>query len=716
MFKNIIKNNLWILLTLVLITELTSFAAENNAELKWPREIETEKSIVTIYQPQLELFKADTLEGRMAISIKPKEGNVLFCAVWFKAKMETDMDARTVTLESVEIPKVHFPDFDNEAKIKKFTELLVEEIASWNIVISLDRLVAGLEEIDNIKKKSENLNNSPPDIYFRTSPATLITIDGDPIIKGIDNSNLEYVVNTPFFIVKEKGNKSIYIKGGKFWYTSDKILSGWKETTKVPSSIEKLAEQNKTNSEIDSITASMTEAPDLIVVANPSELIVTNGKPDYQAIEGTSLLYVRNSESDIIMDINSQEHYVLLAGRWYHSKTLEDGDWEFKEPKELPEDFIKIPENSDMADVRVSVPNTPEAEEALLEQSIPQTATVDRKTATVKIRYDGNPKFKRIEDTEVDFAVNSDKTVLRIKDKYYCVDDAIWFVSDNATGPWMVSDVRPDEVNQIPPESEVYNVKYVYIFNSTPEEVCVGYYPGYTYSYVYGGVVVYGTGYHYAPWYGHYYFPRPVTWGFGVHYNPYTGWGFHIGFSFGWIGWRFHPFYRPYWGPRGYHAGYRHGLYRGYHHGVRRGFRAGYIAASRRSRANVYRNHRTGIKRTGNIRRDRATMQNRKARLSKKPNNLYADRKGNIYQRNKDGSWTRKTNRASSIKSSVVKPQSKQRDARQNYSKRKTNRSIYNRSQLNRSYQSRSRGNYNYNRASRMRSSGMRMRSGGRRR
>ena len=60
---------------------------------------------------------------------------------------------------------------------------------------------------------------------------------------------------------------------------------------------------------------------------------------------------------------------------------------------------------------------------------------------------------------------------LRINNKYYCVDEAIWFVSDNATGPWEVSDTRPDEVDEIPPESEVYNVKYVYIYDSTPEVV-----------------------------------------------------------------------------------------------------------------------------------------------------------------------------------------------------------------------------------------------------
>lgn len=72
-----------------------------------------------------------------------------------------------------------------------------------------------------------------------------------------------------------------------------------------------------------------------------------------------------------------------------------------------------------MATVRASIPGTPEAQDALLEQSIPQTATVNRKDAKVDVIYDGNPEFNKIEGAEVSYTVNSDKTVLRIKDKYY---------------------------------------------------------------------------------------------------------------------------------------------------------------------------------------------------------------------------------------------------------------------------------------------------------
>jgi hypothetical protein len=106
-------------------------------------------------------------------------------------------------------------------------------------------------------------------------------------------------------------------------------------------------------------------------------------------------------------------------------------------------------------------------------------------------------------------------------------------------GPWVVAISVPQVIYTMPPSSPVYNVKYVYIYDYTPDVVYIGYYPGYVGSYVYGGTVVYGTGWYYRPWYGYYYYPRPVTWGVAVRYNPYTGgWGVRVGYGgpVGWVG------------------------------------------------------------------------------------------------------------------------------------------------------------------------------------
>ena len=134
------------------------------------------------------------------------------------------------------------------------------------------------------------------------------------------------------------------------------------------------------------------------MVTIPSELLVVNGDPEYSPIDSTQLLFIKNTESDILIDINTQKHFVLIAGRFYSSTSLKDGEWTFVEPKDLASDFAKIPESSDMASVKNNVPGTEEFQDALLEQSIPQTAAGDR-TKTIEVTYDGDPQFQQISGT-----------------------------------------------------------------------------------------------------------------------------------------------------------------------------------------------------------------------------------------------------------------------------------------------------------------------------
>ena len=68
--------------------------------------------------------------------------------------------------------------------------------------------------------------------------------------------------------------------------------------------------------------------------------------------------------------------------------------------------------------------------------------------------------------------------MLKSNDRFYCVDDGIWFESAQATGPWQVSIAVPEGVEDIPPSSPAYNVKYVYVYDHTPDVVYVGYTPG----------------------------------------------------------------------------------------------------------------------------------------------------------------------------------------------------------------------------------------------
>ncbi len=212
------------------------------------------------------------------------------------------------------------------------------------------------------------------------------------------------------------------------------------------------------------------------------------------------------------------------------------------------------------------VPGTPQATEAFYDAQMPQTSAIKRSEAKLEVTYDGPPQFQRIEGTSMSYAVNTSSQVLVIAGYYYACEQGVWFESPSAQGPWKISEARPSQVDSIPPQSPVHNTKYVYVYDSTPEVVYVGYTPAYMGCYPYYGTVVYGTGWYYPPYVSpYYYYPRPVTYGFSVHYSPYAGWGFGMSWSAGWhgmsAGW----------------AGYHHG----YHHGYNAGFWAGYHAGNR---------------------------------------------------------------------------------------------------------------------------------------
>jgi hypothetical protein len=218
-------------------------------------------------------------------------------------------------------------------------------------------------------------------------------------------------------------------------------------------------------------------------------------------------------------------------------------------------------------------------------------------------------------------------------------------VAKAANGPWSVSDIRPSDVDAIPASSPAYNVKYVYIYESTPEVVYVGYTPGYTGTYIYGPTVVYGTGYYYNPWYGPYYYPMPVTYGFSMHYNPYYGWGMGFSYSSGYFHFSavMHPHY-GYWGPPMYHPPYHHHHGGGYYGGARRPIHVGDNNINIDRNNNVYRGN-AGVN-TNDIKRGNGTGNRATQQPANRQNNVFTDKNGNAARQNKDGNWQQRNNSA----------------------------------------------------------------------
>jgi len=650
----------------MLIGNIPSFA-------QWPKEIKAKSgALITVYQLQPEVMKGDQVDGRAAFSVEEKSGaELVFGVFWFTAKISTNRDERTVALESIKISDVKLPGIGDTSKISKLKMLLEAEIPAWQLSGSLDELIATIEQEQEYS--GDELKNDPPKIIYTPTLATLVVIDGEPKLQDDKDLKMKRVINTPFLVVQNPDDKKFYLYGGKFWYASALMKEGYELITKLPKSIAALDQSLKNDQKEKATTTESTSTPPAVVISTePAELIQSNGAAQFASLSGTNLVYMTNTENDIFRSVDDQNYYVLISGRWYTSTKLE-GPWTYRSSDKLPPDFAIIPEGSPKDNVLSSVAGTEASTDAIHDAQVPQTAKVDRKTATCAVTFDGEPKFEKIEGTAMELAMNTTSTVLKSGGKYYCVDKGVWFVSSAAKGPWKVSEERPKEVDKIPASSSAYNVKYVYVYESTPEVVYVGYTPGYMGCYVYGPTVVYGTGYYYSPWYGPYYYPRPATYGFSMHYNPWCGWSMGFHYSSGWFSMSMYGG-GGYWGPPMHRPPY----YPPYHGGMYGGRGPTYINGDVNinvDRSNNIYNQRNGVN-TNDVRRGQngssplastrdqnrggqrqpsASQQPAGGRQSQQPSagqqpanagprrgDVYSDKSGNVYQRNDNGNWSQR--------------------------------------------------------------------------
>ncbi len=575
MEKSIVRSPLRLLLLVLLLAGGVTNTRAQDAESEWPREIETSKGKIVVYQPQPELLEGNVLSGRTAVSVHIPDKPPVFGAVWFTSTLDIDRDERIARVIDVTIERVRFPDAD-PAAVQKLTDLIETVAPQWDISMSLDRLTTSLEAAERERGVDDDLNNDPPVIRFVTYPALLVTIDGEPELRKIGDTDLMRVVNTPFPIVFDPAGKSYYLYGTSVWFaTADLVKGEWRPVDAPPAAVAALfsaegAEPGAPEAPPagEGVSPEKLRQAKIIVATTPTELIVAEGEPKWTPIAGNELLYMSNTGSDVFMDIATQKYYVLLSGRWFQSASM-DGPWSYVPPPDVLAAFAAIPPESAKGSVLAQVPGTEEAKDAVMDAMIPQTSAVVRDEATIEVEYDGKPKFEPIPGTSIDYAVNTASQVLKVKDKYYACEQGVWYVATSPTGPWAVSDERPEEVDDIPAQSPVHNVKYVYVYDSTPSVVYVGYTPGYLGCYPYYGTVVYGTGWYYPPYVSPvYYYPRPCTWGFSVHYSPWGGWSYGMSWSAGWVTFSYG------WG--GGWGSWHHGYHRGYHHGYAAGWRAGY--------------------------------------------------------------------------------------------------------------------------------------------
>ena len=253
----------------------------------------------------------------------------------------------------------------------------------------------------------------------------------------------ERCLNTRALILREKDKLYIHLFDG---YMESENLSGpWTVAKKAPKDADKVAQELASQKVVDLMTGPAnqkdttqkpslkTGAPVLYVETVPTELIVIEGAPNWVPITGTNLLYVNNTTANIVQDLDDQQTYVLVTGRWFRGPGF-TGPWQYVSGKDLPADFAKIPDDSPKENIKASVPGTPQAQEAIIAAGIPQTATVTRASVNFTPQISGSPELNPIPNTTLNYVFNAAHPIIEVSPtEWFAVHNGVWF---NATvGP-----------------------------------------------------------------------------------------------------------------------------------------------------------------------------------------------------------------------------------------------------------------------------------------
>src|SRR5579871_2236033 len=382
-------------------TEVSDPPEDDDPPQVWPQVIEECRIKVTFYEPQVESWDGAQLVARLAVSVETAASpEPHYGTIWVSAHTHVFKEEHLAVLQSPTVMRAAFPSapgLTDEwlALIRKH----LPDVRVWE----LDRLEASAAaSTSKATPRAVVLNNDPPPIFFSRSPALLVLIDGPPAQRRVPGTQIQRVINTrALLLVEGEAAPTFYLGIGSRWLKAEALEGPWTLVRRTPYGLEvanklavdaKLVDLHENDPEMSRIFE-RDEVPQIIVSTRPAELIVTKGEPQFAPVPGTKLLWARNTDANIFRDTQTGLVYVLIGGRWFRAPSA-DGPWTFVGPGQLPADFARIPEADPAGEVLASVPGTPQAEEAVIANGIPQTAQIDRARARLETTYDGDPQFE----------------------------------------------------------------------------------------------------------------------------------------------------------------------------------------------------------------------------------------------------------------------------------------------------------------------------------
>ena len=327
--------------TLTAPAQALAAAAMQPLPTVWPRDFDSGQQRIELYQPQVEVWQGNRVEGRQAFAVGAKGATPNYGVAHFTARAEIDKTSGTVQLLNIVIDQVEMPATPAAAADVKMA--LQARIPKDGLTTSLEQLQAVYASTHEGGEPGLAVQNNVPTIIFAERPTLLVLVDGEPNWRALSGTHYQRLINTRAMLLKDASG-TLHLNAAGYWYDAASLDGPWHLNATPPHELVAAAKSAQTNMASDPMLPAddkkPTQAPDVVVAAQPAELVVTNGKPALQPVKGANLLAVTNADHALFVEPTDSHYYLLLSGRWFSAVAL-NGPWTFVDGRNLPADFAE---------------------------------------------------------------------------------------------------------------------------------------------------------------------------------------------------------------------------------------------------------------------------------------------------------------------------------------------------------------------------------------
>jgi hypothetical protein len=346
--------------------------------------------------------------------------------------------------------------------------------------MSLDLLQGQLAAAQTVKPKSVAVSNEPPRVIVSQSPAILVPIDGSPVIRtgrrfalraGHQHAGADRPPAPRQPLVPARLRRLAGCRGAR------RALAARRRS--ATARLADLAHgSSPARASSTCSTAVRRPSPKPSLASGVPTIYVTPDAGRTDRLQGAAELRPDHWHRPAVGRQHDRRRarqyrqrrllHACFPGRWYRAPSL-NGPWTFVAANALPADFARIPKDAAAGVVLASVAGTAQAQEALIANSIPQTAAVPlRNGPTFTPSFDGAPQWRPIAGTPLQYVVNAATPIIQVgPNAYYAVQAGVWFTASRLTGPWTVASSVPAVIYGIPPSSPLHYVTYVQVYGGS---------------------------------------------------------------------------------------------------------------------------------------------------------------------------------------------------------------------------------------------------------